>query len=148
MTELTYFDRRRIQMEYAVPLIRDLQEVLGETVVLDALDELNRRRRERTERQQDMDFSRMGEMVEIYAAGGALDYQVIASTNAQFDMNVNHCRYADMMQELGGREFGHLLVCDADFTSAKQLGMSLSRSQTCMQGARYCDFRYRPDNAD
>lgn len=143
MTELTYFDRRRIQMEYAVPLVRELQDVLGERVVLDALDEVNRRRQQRTETLQQVDMEKMGDMVHIYAEGDALDYEVIASSAERFDMNVNNCRYAQMMQELGGRDFGHLLVCDADFTSAKQLGLSLSRTQTCMQGASHCDFRYR-----
>ena len=144
MSELTYFDRRRIQMEYAVPLIKGLQDVLGEHVVLDALDEVNRRRQDSAETQQRVDMEKMGDMVQIYAEGDALEYEVIASSADRFDMNVINCRYAQMMQELGGRDFGHLLVCDADFTSAKQLGLSLSRTQTCMQGAPHCDFRYRP----
>ena len=91
-----------------------------------------------------MDMEKMGDMVQVYAEGDALEYEIIASSADRFDMNVNNCRYAEMMQELGGRDFGHLLVCDADFISAKQLGLSLSRTQTCMQGATYCDFRYRP----
>lgn len=144
MSELSYFDRRRIQMEYAVPLIKELQDVLGERVVLDALEEVNRRREDSTETQQQVDMEKMGDLVQIYAEGDALEYEIIASSADRFDMNVNNCRYAQMMQELGGRDFGHLLVCDADFISAKQLGLSLSRTQTCMQGATYCDFRYRP----
>jgi len=49
-----------------------------------------------------------------------------------------------MMEELGGRDFGHLLVCRGDFAAAKQIGMKLTRTQTKMQGAPFCDFRYRP----
>ena len=43
MSELTYFERRKIQMEYAVPLIRDLQAILGEETILKALEERTRR---------------------------------------------------------------------------------------------------------
>ena len=48
-----------------------------------------------------------------------------------------------MMDELGGRSFGHLLLCGEDFAAAKQLGMTLERAQTRMQGHSHCDFRYR-----
>jgi hypothetical protein len=34
---MTYLERLRIQMEYAVPLIRDLQRILGPDIVNDAL---------------------------------------------------------------------------------------------------------------
>lgn len=148
MPELSYFDKRRIQMEYAVPLVRELQEVLGERVVLDALAEVNSRRRDRVATVQAVEPDQLAELLQVYAEGDALDYEIIASSSDQFDMDVHHCRYADMMEELGGREFGHLLICDADFTSARQLGLKLSRTQTCMQGAAFCDFRYRPDNQD
>ena len=35
--KMTNLERRRIQMEYAVPLIRDLQRILGADIVNDAL---------------------------------------------------------------------------------------------------------------
>ena len=37
MEDLTFFETRRIQMEYVVPLVNDLKEVLGEETVLEAL---------------------------------------------------------------------------------------------------------------
>ena len=42
-------------------------------------------------------------------------------------------------------ELGFLLVCSADFDVAEGLGSDivLTRSQTIMQGAGLCDFRYR-----
>ena len=41
--EITAFERLQIQMEYVVPLVRRLQEILGEDVINDALAERNRR---------------------------------------------------------------------------------------------------------
>lgn len=144
MSDLTYFERRKIQMEYAVPLIKDLQEILGTEVVLEALAKRNALMEERVESQAEPDFSRMAEGTKVFAAGDALKYEVISSTSNTFDMNVHQCQYAEMMEELGGREFGHLLVCNGDFAAAKRIGMKLERSQTRMQGADFCDFRYRP----
>jgi hypothetical protein len=143
MSELTYFERRRIQMEFSVPLIKDLSEILGADVVKNALEERNRRMEERSRRDREPDFSRMAEGTKAFADGGALEYEIIADTSDSFDMNVHQCRYAEMMEELGGREFGHLLICNGDFAAAGAIGMKLSRSQTRMQGADFCDFRYR-----
>ena len=148
MTDLTYFERRRLQMEYAVPLIKDLQAVLGKDLVCDALEQVNARRLRDVSSDKTADFSKMAEGAKVFAAGDALHYDIIGTDSDHFDMDVHHCRYADMMEELGGREFGHLLICAADFTSARQLGMSLERSQTRMQGADYCDFRYRRADTD
>jgi hypothetical protein len=143
MSELTYFEKIRIQMEYAVPLIKDLKEVLGEETVLGALEEASKLRLERTQMQGKTDFSQMNEMVAVYAEGGALKYDVIASSADHFDVDIHACRYAEMMEQLGGRDFGHLLICGGDYIAAKQMGMDLSRTKTRMQGADFCDFRYR-----
>ena len=143
MSELTYFERKRIQMEHAVPLINDLKQVLGEQVVMEALEEVSKLRLERTQPRAKADFSQMDSMTAMYAAGDALEYDIIASSDDHFDLDVRVCRYAQMMEELGGRDFGHLLICSEDFSSAKQLGMDLSRTKTRMQGADVCDFRYR-----
>jgi hypothetical protein len=41
-------------------------------------------------------------------------------------------------------ELGFLLTCSADFKMADGYGadVELKRTQTIMQGAKYCDFRY------
>ncbi len=144
MTDLTNFERVKIQMEYVVPLIKDLQALLGEDTINDALKRRARESEVSIDSGKQPDFSRMTDGAKMFAEGGALEYDIIASGNDQFDMNVNGCQYAEMMDELGGREFGHLLVCNRDFAAAKRIGMTLTRTQTRMQGADHCDFRYRP----
>ena len=49
-----------------------------------------------------------------------------------------------ILQELGERELGFLLVCSLDFTFAEGLDSDVKpRTQAIMQGASHCDFRYR-----
>ena len=145
MSKLTNFERTEIQMQYVVPLIQDLKEILGEEVILAALEERNKRRDSQPAVPKKPDFGRMMEGTKMFAAGDALEYEVIASSEVVFDMDVHNCRYAEMVTKLGGQDFGHLLVCAGDFAAAKKIGMKLTRTQTRMQGAAYCDFRYRPD---
>ena len=48
-------------------------------------------------------------------------------------------------KELGEPELAFLLVCSSDFPFVEGFGadMRLARTQTIMQGATHCDFRYR-----
>ncbi|MFK7916402.1 MAG: L-2-amino-thiazoline-4-carboxylic acid hydrolase [Pseudomonadales bacterium] len=144
MNDLTRFETLAVQMAAVVPLIRDLQDILGEETIAAALSERLQRQQANTPTGTNPDFSRMVEGTAYFAAGGALEYEVIASDRQTFDMDVHDCRYADMMEQLGGRDLGHLLICGNDFAAARKIGMTLDRSQTRMQGASHCDFRYRP----
>ena len=69
---------------------------------------------------------------------------MLRKTPDGFDVNVTGCRYAKFFQEIGAPELGFLLVCSADFDMAEGLGrdVQLTRTQTIMQGASHCDFRY------
>lgn len=80
-----------------------------------------------------------------YARDDALDYGVTEQSQDVFEFNVTGCRYAEFYKELGEPELGFLLVCSADFPLAEGLGsdVQLMRTQTIMQGATHCDFRYR-----
>ncbi len=141
---LTHFETLTIQMRAVVPLLRDLMEILGEDTVRAALEERNRRRLAETEPAHEPDFSRMAQGTRTFAAGGALEYEIIASSNERFDLDVRRCRYAELMETLGARDVGHLLICAGDFPAAKKIGMQLTRTGARMQGAPRCDFRYRP----
>ncbi|MEM8562656.1 MAG: L-2-amino-thiazoline-4-carboxylic acid hydrolase [Pseudomonadota bacterium] len=143
MPELSYYERTRIQMEYAVPFINALKEVIGEHTLMDALQQIHQRSIGNTDQRSVADLAQMDKMVDMFAEGGALKYDVIVSSNDAFAFNISQCAYAQMMEELGGREFGHLLLCGRDFADAKRLGLELERTQTRMQGGDYCDFRYR-----
>ena len=79
-----------------------------------------------------------------FAAGDALGYQVLKSSPEAFELNVTECQYAKFYKALGEPELGFLLVCSQDDTFFEGYeGVELKRTQTIMQGASHCDFRYR-----
>jgi hypothetical protein len=79
-----------------------------------------------------------------FAAGDALDYEVVKQSPDAFEVNFTECRYARLYEEIGAPELGFLLTCGADFPMAEGFGadVQLIRTQTIMQGASHCDFRY------
>jgi hypothetical protein len=80
-----------------------------------------------------------------WARGDALDYRVRAQSQDIYEVDVTGCRYAQFYKELGEPELGFLLACGQDFSFTEGLGsgIMLTRTQTIMQGASHCDFRYR-----
>jgi hypothetical protein len=80
-----------------------------------------------------------------FARDDALDFEVKEQSQDAFDVDVRRCRYAEFRKALGEQELGFLLICSADYHMAEGFGpeIKLTRTQTIMQGASHCDFRYR-----
>lgn len=85
------------------------------------------------------------EIYELWTRGGALETEIISATEDVFDFNVTRCRYSEMYKEMGLGEIGHLLSCQRDGTFCEGYDdrIEMTRTQTIMQGASHCDFRYR-----
>jgi len=141
----------KIQAQVLVPLVRTLQAELGEeranALVRQSLGALYRQFGETWWRAQGASKfnEKLGTAFEKFAAGDALDYEVVKQTADTFELNVTGCRYAKFYHEIGAPELGFLLTCSADFLFVEGFGsdVQLTRTQTIMQGADHCDFRYK-----
>lgn len=141
----------KIQAQTLVPLVKALEAELGEdrahALVRRALGDHYRELGDRWWRAQQgtTPGDKLASSFEAFAGGGALDYDIVQRTPEAFDVDVTGCRYAQFFQKLGIPELGFLLVCHADFamTEGFGAGVELTRTQTIMQGASHCDFRYR-----
>jgi hypothetical protein len=148
---VSVIEQVKIQAEVLVPLVKALQAELGEAranaIVRGALRDLYRRYGEEFWRAKNEPH--LGKAVasafRTYARDDALDYSVIEQSEDAFAFDVTRCRYAEFFKELGEPDLGFLLVCSADFETAAGFGddIKLARTQTIMQGASHCDFRYR-----
>lgn len=148
--DVPVLEQVKIQARVLVPLIQALQKELGEErankIVRSALGEQYRKVGEKWWRSRET--KNLGENMRsafaMYARGDALEYRVLEQSEHAFDVDVTECRYAQFYKEIGAPELGFLLVCSADFPMVEGMGpgMKLTRTQTLMQGAKHCDFRY------
>jgi hypothetical protein len=153
MMDVPLIEQIKIQAQVLVPLVKALQAELGEdranAIVRQALGAQYRRLGDRWWQAQAGHSvgDKLASTFEQFAAGDALEYEVVRHTPDAFDANVTGCRYAQFYQRLGVPELGFLLVCSADvaMTEGFGAGVQLTRTQTIMQGASHCDFRYRRD---
>ena len=152
---VSIIEQAKIQAQVLVPLVKALQAELGEArannIVRKALGDIYRRHGEAF--WQAKDEKNLGNIMAsafaTYARGDALDYRVIEQSEDAFEIDVRGCRYAEFYKELGEPELGFLLVCSADFDTADGYSpdIQLTRTQTIMQGASHCDFRYKRSTA-
>ena len=65
-------------------------------------------------------------------------------------VNMTACAFADWFREIGEPEIGALLTCGVDFAVERRLrpDWEFRRTQTRMQGADHCDFRWRRRRED
>jgi L-2-amino-thiazoline-4-carboxylic acid hydrolase len=148
--DIPLIEQVKIQAQVLVPLVQALQAELGEeranAIIRKALGDLYRKYGEKWWRTQGA--RNLGEKIasafEMFAAGDALEYEVVKQAPDAFDVNVTECRYAQFYNKIGAPELGFLLTCSADFAHAEGFGagVQLTRTQTIMQGASHCDFRY------
>jgi hypothetical protein len=81
----------------------------------------------------------------LWTLDNALEIEVLQQDDTMMDFNITRCRYAETYREMGLGEIGHLLSCQRDgtFCEGYDKRLELTRTQTIMQGASHCDFRYR-----
>jgi predicted ArsR family transcriptional regulator len=147
--KIPLIERVKIQAQVLVPLVKALRKELGEeranALVAKALgDHYRKLGREAWAR---LGSAAAEEKLEktwkSFSAGAALELKVLRKTPAAYELDVTECQYAKFYRELGEPELGFLLVCSQDSTFFEGAGgMDLKRTQTIMQGASRCDFRY------
>jgi predicted ArsR family transcriptional regulator len=139
----------KIQAQVLVPLMKALQAELGReranAIVRTALRDLYRRYGEEFWQNEENIGKAMTSAFATFARDDALDFEVKEQSQDAFDVDVRRCRYAEFHKALGEQELGFLLICSADYHMAEGFGpeIKLTRTQTIMQGASHCDFRYR-----
>jgi hypothetical protein len=150
LNEIGVLRRREIEARVLAPVVNALGAEFGRERVL----EIVKRVIVDIARQQGQALAGHvgGNSIEHFAAGktnwvkgGALETEDLALTDTTYDFNVTRCRYAEMYRALGIPELGAVLSCGRDFALGEGFnpGLKLTRTQTLMEGASHCDFRYR-----
>ncbi len=141
--------RREVEARILAPVIEALVERFGReevvaTVAAAIVDEARRQGRSLAEQMGSDSLHAFADSLRFWTQDGALVIDRLAQSDAHFDFNVTRCRYAELYRTLGIANLGALLSCnrDAALIDGFNPAVQLERTQTIMQGAAYCDFRY------
>jgi hypothetical protein len=147
-TRITHLERRRIEAGVLVPMIQAMQRELGAAraneIARQVIVDLARRDGERWAGQFGTDLEALDRVAGLWSAGGGLDIEPLRRSDRVLEFNVTRCRYAEYFKEIGLPELGALFHCARDFAMVEGFnpGIGLRRTQTIMEGAPHCDFRF------
>ena len=150
--DISLLDKTRIQAQVLVPLMRAMRAEMGrekaDALVRGALREWSKQLfagiGEGIEGSPGRKFAKMNTaLAEITER--EVTFEMHRDDRQAREFDVTSCRFAEFFRALGEPELGALLIChvDADIADAGGGDVSFQRTQTLMQGAPYCNFRYR-----
>jgi len=149
---ISLLEKVRIQAQVLLPVMRAMRGEMGrekaDALVRDALREWSKQLfadiGSGIEGSPGRKFAKMnGALAEVTEREVTFDMHRDDREAREFD--ITSCRFAEFFHALGEPELGALLIChvDADIADAGGDAVSFRRTQTLMQGAPCCDFRYR-----
>lgn len=147
--QLTLLQRREIEARVLAPFVRAVAGALGPDKALALLRQVI----EQLARDSGADYAAaVGQttltafagMLDRWTEGGALELTVLEQSDERLSFNVTRCRYAELYRGLGLADLGASLSCcrDASLVEGFNPEIRLTRTQTIMEGADHCDFRF------
>ena len=148
---ITLLQRRGIEAEVLIPLIRRMEQEFGRDeahrIARETIEEIAREQGHAVaEALQRRDLEGFHNVKDTWSgAGGDLQIETLREDAEGLEFNVVGCRFAEMYQRMGAADLGFILSCSRDFALSEgySTDLHLERRQTMMQGAPFCDFRYR-----
>ena len=153
MKHLPLLEQRKIEAKVLAPLIRAFEDEFGKekthALVGKTIEALARS--DGANISQELEGSpieKVAALLPKFNEGDALELDVLKQNDSCYEFNVTRCRFAEFYKELGIPELGRLLSCNRDFALSEGISseLELERSQTIMEGASHCDFRFRVKN--
>ena len=148
---ITLIEQRQIEANVLVPMIKAFQAEFGvdqaNAVARKVITELARKHGEAiaAEQPEGNPIEKLASGLSRFSAGGALEMEEVDHSQDTYAFNITRCGYAEFYKKMGVPELGFLLSCSRDFalTEGMSPDLQLTRTQTIMQGASHCDFRFR-----
>jgi hypothetical protein len=149
LSKVGILTRREIEARIAGPLIRAFFKETGEEkgrkiveeVIIGLAKESGEMLRQFVGGDGLEDFAKG---MDLWSQDDAVTFDLVEMTAEKISMNVTRCRYAEMYRELGMADLGFTLSCARDFALVEGFNpeIKLERTQTIMEGADHCDFRF------
>ena len=142
--------RREVEARILAPVIDALGEKFGRDAVIETVKQTvveiaHAQGRDLAASSNGCGSNEFLDSLQYWAKDDALEFDVLDHGSETLDFNVTRCRYAEMYLALGIPELGAVLSCNRDYAMVGGFNAdaTLRRTQTIMEGASHCDFRFR-----
>ncbi len=149
LNDIGVLKRREIEARILMPVLSALGDEFGRERVFEVarriiVDVAREQGRGLAERMGGDSLGHFATALEDWKKGDAYRMDVLEQNDQKLSFNVTRCRYAEMYRALGIPDVGALLSCNRDFALVEGFNpdVKLTRTQTVMEGASHCDFRF------
>ncbi len=149
MNAVGLLNRREIEARLLAPLLEALSDEFGSERVWEIarkviLDLARQQGAQLAASLDSDDLEHFAQTTETWKKDNAILTEVLEQSRKKLYFNVFRCRYAEMYAHLGSPKLGKMLSCDRDFALIEGFNpkIKLTRTQTIMEGASFCDFRF------
>lgn len=148
--EISHILKREIQAPLLKTILLGFMDDFGKDAVLATLAKIIKEdaRRSGKELAKAMKGNSMNDLAtvvrEIWAEDDAIRLEFLEESDDKLSFNVVKCRYAETYVKNDMIELGVCLSCNRDkpFTPGFNSDFELHRTQTILEGAEWCDFRF------
>jgi hypothetical protein len=146
---ITHLERRKIEASVLIPMVQAFQRAMGKEsaneIARQVILEFARKDGARWAGQHGGGLQGIEKVSAVWSEGGALSIAPVERSAERLGFDVTRCGYAEFYRDLGLAELGRLFHCSRDFAMLESFSpeLALERTQTIMDGASHCDFRYR-----
>lgn len=149
MKKISLLEQRKIEAGVMKPLIQAFEKELGpekmEQVLSRTIASLAREGGAALAKNtKDRSLLEFSHVVDGILGQGAHDVEIEKKTEKEYRFRVTRCDFVALYAELGLADLGYTLSCQRDGLLAEGFSpdLQLTRTQTLMEGAPYCDFRF------
>jgi hypothetical protein len=149
MNAVGLLNRREIEARVLAPLLEAMSKDMGREHACEIIrrviqDIAHQQGAQLAVSMESNDLKHFAEAQESWKKDNAIQTEILELNRKKFFFNVYRCRYAEMYNHLGIPELGKMLSCNRDFAFIEGYNphITLCRTQTIMEGAAICDFRY------
>ena len=147
--EIPLLKRREIEAQIVGPVFEAIAKEVGREraveTVGEAIQAIARKQGEGLAQEWgDRGVKSFGRILEMWSANGALEIEMIERSELRLIFNVTRCRFAELYRDLVMEDLGVILSCNRDKGLVEGFNpqITLTRTQTILEGAAFCDFRF------
>lgn len=132
--------RREIEARVVAPILDRFAKELGRAHALESARSVI----QGIAREQGAKLAEAMQSRSLERFAGTLEIEMLEQSQYRLSFNVTRCRFAEMYRELGIEDLGIILSCNRDFALIEGFNPDaiLTRTETIMEGADHCDFRF------
>ena len=135
----------KIQSRVVIPIVHELEKEIGKERANAIVGKAIARAYVDYRKMKGFEANSHPRVEQEIDSGFPVEREVIDDTEETYGYNITGCQFAEYFRQIGEPEIGALMTCGVDFAAEDLIRpeWEFERTQTRMQGASHCDFRWR-----